>query len=158
MDLFTENNILQSRKRFLLNSGVGLGVPVLSSLLTQNVLAATDGMHHAAKAKRVIFLFMGGAPSHVDLFDHKPELVKLYKKPLPPSVSKGQRVTAMTKGKKQIIIPSAFKFAPQGKSGIHMSELLPNLSSVVDDLCLIKSMNTNAINHDPGGQGMVCIG
>ena len=150
MNMFSENMMIQNRKRFLLNTGAGIGMSALGTLLPQNALAAAKGPHHKPKAKRVIFLFMGGAPSQVDLFDYKPELHKLYKKPLPKSISKGQRVTAMTRGKQQIVIPSAFKFERKGKSGLYMSELLPNLSTMVDDLCLIKTMNTNAINHDPG--------
>ncbi len=93
---------------------------------------------------------MAGAPSQVDLFDYKPDLHKLFKTELPKSVSKGQRVTTMTRGRQQLVAPTMFKFAQQGKSGVWLSELLPHLSGVADDLCLIHSFNTNAINHDPG--------
>lgn len=93
---------------------------------------------------------MAGAPSQVDLFDHKPEMHKLFKTKLPKSVSKGQRVTTMTRGREQLVAPTMFKFSQQGKSGVWMSELLPNLSTVADDICLVHSFNTNAINHDPG--------
>jgi hypothetical protein len=93
---------------------------------------------------------MAGAPSQVDLFDYKPDLHKLFKTELPQSIRKGQRVTAMTRGKEKLVAPSTFKFARQGKSGVWMCELLPHLSKVADDLCLIHSFNTNAINHDPG--------
>ena len=141
---------LQSRRRFLLNSGMGLGTAAFASLLTREGTAAQAGLHHPAKAKRVIFLFMAGAPSQIDLFDYKPDLHKLFKTELPKSVSKGQRVTTMTRGRQQLVAPSTFKYARQGKSGIWLNELLPHLSTTADDLCLIHSFNTNAINHDPG--------
>lgn len=142
---------LQSRRRFLLNTGMGLGATALGSLFPQ-LRGATiaGGSHHPARAKRVIFLFMAGAPSQIDLFDYKPDLHKLFKTVLPPSISMGQRVTAMTKGKEQLVTPSKFKFERKGKSGVWMSELLPHLSEMADDLCLIHSFQTNAINHDPG--------
>lgn len=147
---FTEAANLQSRRSFLLNSGMGLGTAAFSSLIPQVRAAPEPGLHHPAKAKRVIFLFMAGAPSQVDLFDYKPDLHKLFKTELPKSVSKGQRVTTMTRGKDQFIAPSMFNFAQQGESGVWMSELLPHLSGAADDLCFIHSFNTNAINHDPG--------
>jgi hypothetical protein len=147
---FTEAANLQSRRSFLLNSGMGLGAAAFSSLIPQVRAASEPGLHHPAKAKRVIFLFMAGAPSQVDLFDYKPDLHKLFKTELPKSVSKGQRVTTMTRGKDQFIAPSMFNFAQQGESGVWMSELLPHLSGAADDLCFIHSFNTNAINHDPG--------
>jgi len=147
---FTEGANLQSRRSFLLNSGMGLGTAAFSSLIPQVRAASEPGLHHPAKAKRVIFLFMAGAPSQVDLFDYKPDLHKRFKTELPKSVSKGQRVTTMTRGKDQFIAPSMFNFAQQGESGVWMSELLPHLSGAADDLCFIHSFNTNAINHDPG--------
>ncbi len=149
-DLLSSTIDQQSRRSFLLNSGMGLGTTALASLLPRAGLAASDGIHHPAKAKRIIFLFMAGAPSQVDLFDHKPDLHKLFKTELPKSVTKGQRVTTMTRGRQQLVAPTMFNFSQQGKSGIWMSELLPHLSKVADDLCLIHSFNTNAINHDPG--------
>ena len=149
-DLLSATTDLQSRRSFLLNSGMGLGTTALASLLPQIGGAASKGLHHTARAKRIIFLFMAGAPSQVDLFDYKPELHKLFKTELPKSVTKGQRVTTMTRGRQQLVAPSMFKFAQQGKSGVWMSELLPHLSKMADDLCFIHSFNTNAINHDPG--------
>jgi len=149
-DLLTEHDILQSRRSFLLNSGMGLGATALASLVPQRSVAANYRIEGKPKAKRVIFLFMAGAPSQVDLFDYKPDLHKLFKTELPKSVSKGQRVTAMTRGKKQLVAPTMFKFAQKGKNGVWMSELLPHLSASADDLCFIHSFNTNAINHDPG--------
>jgi len=145
----TEFDFLQSRRSFLLNSGMGLGTAALASLLSKQAFAAKTGAVKP-KAKRIIFLFMAGAPSQVDLFDYKPDLHKLFKTELPKSISKGQRVTAMTRGKQQLVAPTTFKFAQKGKSGVWMSELLPHLSASADDLCLVHSFNTNAINHDPG--------
>ena len=142
---------------------MGLGAAALNLLLSgsanANVSASTGkvALHHVPKAKRVIFLFMAGAPSQMDLFDYKPEMQKQFREPLPPSVSMGQRVTAMTRGKEQLIAPSMFKFQRHGASGTYMSELLPHLSEVVDDLCIIKSMHTDAINHDPG-KTLFCTG
>jgi hypothetical protein len=112
--------------------------------------AAARGLHMAPRAKRVIFLFMAGAPSQLDLFDYKPDLHKRFKTELPKSVSMGQRVTAMTRGKAQLVAPSKFKFSQKGRSGVWMSELLPHLSAHADDLCFVNSMHTDAINHDPG--------
>ena len=142
---------LQSRRSFLLNTGMGLGSAALASLVPKVLGSdATLSPNPSAKAKRVIFLFMAGAPSQIDLFDYKPDLHKLFRTELPKSISQGQRVTTMTRGKDQFVAPSMFKFAQQGSSGVWMSELLPHLSTVADDLCLIHSFNTNAINHDPG--------
>lgn len=140
---------LQNRRQFLLKSSTGLGAAALSLSRASAAEKTPIGAHHPAKAKRVIFLFMAGAPSQLDLFDHKPGLEKLHGQPLPPEVSNGQRVTAMTRGKKQNICASIFKFAPRGESGLVMCELLPHLSTMADDICLIKSTNTDAINHDP---------
>ena len=128
---------------------MGIGASAFASLIG-GALNKVQANEAKPKAKRVIFLFMAGAPSQVDLFDYKPDMHKLFKTKLPKSVSKGQRVTSMTRGREQLVAPTMFKFSQQGKSGVFMSELLPNLSTVADDLCLIHSFNTNAINHDPG--------
>jgi hypothetical protein len=141
---------LRNRRQFLTGSAMGLGTAALAN-------AITAAPHHPARAKRVIFLFMAGGPSQLDLFDYKPKLHQQHGKPLPPSISQGQRVTAMTKGKAQIICSSPFAFARHGKSGLHLSEALPHLAGVIDELCLIKSTTTNAINHDPA-QTFVCTG
>ena len=146
--------IQQARRQFLKTSGMGLGATALASLLPQNAHAKG---HHQPRAKHIIFLFMAGAPSQVDLFDYKPNLEKYFRKPLPESISQGQRVTAMTRGKEQLVAPSMFKFQQAGSNGIWMSELLPHLSMVADDLCIIKSFNTNAINHDPA-KTFICTG
>jgi hypothetical protein len=148
------HNRLQARRQFLKSTGMGLGVTAMASLLPQNAAARQA---NEAKAKHVIFLFMAGAPSQIDLLDYKPEMEKQFKKPLPESVSMGQRVTAMTRGKSQLVAPSKYKFEKKGESGIWMCELLPHLSEVADDLCIINSLNTNAINHDPA-KTFVCTG
>ena len=149
---------LQTRRRFLKFSAMGLGAAVFGSMPVKGSgLNTVRGTHFTPKAKRVIFLFMAGAPSQLDLFDYKPDLHKQFNQPLPKSVSMGQRVTAMTKGRDQIVAPSMFSFSPKGQNGVHMSELLPHLSNVVDDLCIIKSTHTDAINHDPA-KTMFCTG
>ena len=148
---------LQNRRRFLRNTGVGLGTAASAALLGNQVANSAEissgnstGVHFRARAKRIIFLFMAGAPSHVDLFDYKPDLHKYFKQELPKSVSNGQRVTAMTRGKQQLVQPTMFNFHQRGQSGVWMSELLPHLSSCADQLCFLNSMHTDAINHDPG--------
>jgi hypothetical protein len=145
---------LQNRRQFLTHASMGLGTAALA-----NAVPAMAGTapHFAPKAKRVIFLFMAGGPSQLDLFDYKPELQLQQGKPLPKSVTKGQRVTIMTKGKAQITYASPYSFSRHGQSGTYLSELLPHLSSVIDDIALIKSTNTNAINHDPA-QTSFCTG
>lgn len=157
---FHEYNLLQSRRRFLQNSGMGLGVAALGSLVGQGSrpgLGTDPTPHHAPRAKRVIFMFMAGAPSQLDLFDYKPNLLKQFRQPLPESISNGQRVTAMTRGRTQLIAPSKFKFHQRGENGVWWSELLPHLGTVADDICVIKSMNTKSINHDPG-KTFMCTG
>ncbi|HBE69900.1 MAG TPA: sulfatase [Planctomycetaceae bacterium] len=166
MNSFEQLATIQRRRAFLNSTGVGLGGAVLGNLLGQRGARAADSQpvdsqrvagtgldgvpHFPPKAKHVIFLFMAGAPSQLDLFDYKPDLEKKFKEPLPAEVRMGQRVTAMTKGRTHLVQPTVFKFAQQGESGLWMSELLPHLSTVADRLCLIKSMHTDAINHDPG--------
>lgn len=143
-----------ARRQFLINSGAGLGTTALASLLPQNLFASTN---HTPKAKHVIFLFMAGAPSQIDLFDYKPAMQKYFKQKLPESISMGQRVTAMTRNKEQLIAPSVFKFEQKGENGVWFSELLPNLSKLANDLCIVKTLNTHAINHDPA-KTFLCTG
>ena len=108
------------------------------------------GMHHAAKAKRIIYLFQSGAPSQMDLFDWKPKLSDHRGENLPDSIRQGQRLTTMTSGQSKFpVAPTAFKFAQHGKSGMWFSEIMPNMSKLADDWCQIRSMHTEAINHDP---------
>ncbi|MGB0582449.1 MAG: DUF1501 domain-containing protein, partial [Limisphaerales bacterium] len=153
-------NWSQARRQFLKTSGMGIAASALGALLPQNAearSAALSAPHRKPRAKRVIFLFMAGAPSQLDLFDYKPDLHKRFREPLPPSITMGQRVTAMTKGKKQLVAPSMYGFQRAGKNGIWISDLLPHMSQVADDLCIVNSLNTNAINHDPA-KTFVCTG
>ena len=142
-----------NRRQFLQATGVGLGSAALASVASD----AAPGVHFEPKAKRVVFLFMAGAPSQLDLFDPKPALAERFKEPLPPSVSRGQRVTAMTRGHEQLVAPSCFEFKRHGECGMELSETLPHLGGVADELCLIRSMHTDAINHDPG-KTLLCTG
>jgi len=112
---------------------------------------AGTGLHHEAKAKRVIFLFQSGAPSQIDLFDHKPRLIEETGKELPDSVRKGQRLTGMSGNQASLpLVGSLFKFTQHGTSGHWMSDRLPETAKIADDLCIVKSMYTEAINHGPG--------
>lgn len=106
--------------------------------------------HHTPKAKRIIYLFQSGAPSQMDLFDPKPEMVAQRGKDLPESIRKGQRLTTMTSGQKSFpVAPSIFNFAQYGKSGAWFSEVMPYMSGIADEWCIVRSMHTDAINHDP---------
>ena len=114
------------------------------------VPGALKTLHFAPKAKRVIYLFMSGAPSHLDLFDPKPKLIEMTGKDLPDSVRQGQRITGMTSGQKNLFcVGSPFKFAKYGKCGMDLSELLPHTAKIADECTLIRSMFTEPINHDP---------
>jgi hypothetical protein len=138
-----------NRRQFIKRASMGLGAFALGSMADQAGAAMQVPYNVVPQAKRVIFLFMAGGPSQLDLFDYKPGLERLHGQPLPEEISQGQRVTTMTRGKAQNICASIFKFAPHGESGLMMSELLPHLSAHADDICMIKSTHTNAINHDP---------
>lgn len=152
-----------TRRHFFRRStaGIALGIPALASLLAQDGLGAADGFdpktggllgfpNFAPKAKRVIFLHQSGAPSQIDLFDHKPTLTKYKGTDLPDSIRMGQRITGMTSGQSALpVAPSIFNFAPAGKSGAALSELLPHHAKIVDDIALIRTVYTDAINHDP---------
>ena len=142
-----------TRRQFLGRASTGIGAAALASLLNPE-LSAAQGIagipHFAPKAKRVIWLTQAGAPSQLDLFDYKPNLRAMFDKDLPDSIRNGQRVTGMTSGQARFpIAPSVFNFKQYGQSGHWMSELLPHTSRLADDLCIIRSMNTGAINHDP---------
>jgi hypothetical protein len=142
-----------SRREFVGRSALGVGTLALGSLLNPNLFAATTpkaGLHLAPKAKRIIWLTQSGAPSQQDLFDYKPDLATMFDKDLPDSVRGEQRLTGMTASQKRFpIAPSIFKFAQHGKSGTWLSELLPHTAKMADELCVIRSMHTDAINHDP---------
>ncbi|MBM3796674.1 MAG: DUF1501 domain-containing protein [Acidobacteria bacterium] len=141
-----------TRRHFFGRTATGVGLAALGSLLGRDAEAAADAAlpHHAAKAKRVIYLFQHGAPSQLDLFDYKPALAAQRGKDLPDSIRKGQRLTGMTAFQTTFpTAPSVFKFAQHGKAGTWMSELLPHTAKLADKFCVIKSMHTEAINHDP---------
>jgi hypothetical protein len=141
-----------TRRHFFGKSAHGLGIAALSQMMSGHAAAAgMPGLpHHAAKAKRVIYLFQSGAPSQLDLFDYKPQLEKHHGTELPDSIRQGQRLTGMTATQATFpIAPGAFGFKQHGKSGAWVSDLLPHTAKIADRLCFIKSMHTEAINHDP---------
>jgi hypothetical protein len=155
---------LETRRYFFGRMAGGLGAAALGSLLNPGLFAAdakadplaTFGgaslktLHFAPKAKRIIWLFMADGPSQLDLFDYKPKMAEWFDKDLPDSVRNGQRITTMTSGQARFpIAPSIFKFNQHGQHGAWFSELLPNLGAIADDLCIVKSVHTEAINHDP---------
>src|SRR5207237_5915176 len=151
-----------TRRQFFRRStaGIAIGIPALATLLTADGFAAdtatdpkTGGLaglpHFPPKAKRVIFLHQSGAPSQMELFDYKPGLTKMQGSELPDSVRMGQRITGMTSGQSSFpVAPSIFKFNQYGKSGAWISELLPYHPKIVDDITIIKSTYTAAINPD----------
>jgi hypothetical protein len=150
-----------TRRAFLARSSTGLGTLALATLLNpvRSPAAPAAGTgpggalsapHFAPKAKRVIYLFQSGAPSHLDLFDPKPRLTEMTGEELPPSVRMGQRITGMTAGQAVLkCVGPAYEFKRYGRSGVELSSLLPHTGSVIDDLALIRSMHIDAINHDP---------
>ncbi|MEI8382447.1 MAG: DUF1501 domain-containing protein [Planctomycetota bacterium] len=141
-----------NRRTFLGNSASGLGMAALASIMGSSAAGGSSiALPHAmAKAKRVIWMFQSGAPSQIDLFDHKPRLAEFHKQELPDSIRMGQRLTGMTSGQKNFpVAASKFKFAQHGECGMWLSETLPHTAKIADDICLIRSMHTEAINHDP---------
>ena len=142
---------LLTRRYFFGKAGAGLGIAALAGLLEADQASGLPGLpHFPPTAKRVIYLFQSGAPSQMDLFDYKPRLKDLTGTDLPDSVRSGQRLTGMTAGQTSFpVAASLFRFQQHGKSGAWISELMPRLATVADDLCFIKSMYTEAINHDP---------
>ncbi len=144
---------VETRRQLLGRSAYGIGA------LALNALGATAGKitgglpdlpHFAPKAKRIIYLHMVGAPPQMDLLDYKPKMAEWFDKDLPESIRQGQRLTTMTSGQARFpIAPSVFKFAQHGKGGAWMSELIPNMAKMADDLSIIRTMNTEAINHEP---------
>ncbi|MCX6597488.1 MAG: DUF1501 domain-containing protein [Acidobacteria bacterium] len=149
----------ESRRQFFGRGIQGIGALALGSLLGQEARGATEAKvigglpglpHFAPKAKRCIYLHMVGAPPQIDLFDYKPGMKDYFDKDLPESIRQGQRLTTMTSGQSRFpIAPSVFKFAQHGKSGTWLSELLPYTAKMVDDIALIRTMHTEAINHEP---------
>jgi hypothetical protein len=151
---------LQTRRAFLFKSTTGLGALALGTLLREDLFAASapsldtagalKALHFAPTAKRVIYLFMSGAPSQIELFDHKPKLKELTGTELPKSVRGDQRITGMTSGQKQLlVVGSPFEFKPHGQCGAEISSLLPSIARIADDIAIIRSMHTDPINHDP---------
>ena len=163
MNPATQYHQLQSRRRFFQGAGLKVGGIALAQLLGKENLAAakpaSDGdihpalpglPHFAPKAKNLIYLHMNGAPAQQDLFDYKPQMEKFFDKELPDSVRNGQRITTMTSRQNRFpVAPSRFAFEHCGKSGILMSELVPHMKGIADDITMIKSVHTEAINHDP---------
>ena len=154
------HNQHMDRREFLSKTSLGLGSVALASLLnpvnmygqqTDPVAGGVlDALHYAPKAKRVIYLFQSGGPSQMELFDYKPLLNKRVGEELPESIRGGQRLTGMTSDQKSFpLAGSVFDFAQHGQSGAWVSELLPHTAAISDELCFIKSMHTEAINHDP---------
>lgn len=164
MTPLVEHHLLQTRRHFFGDAGLRLGSLALAMLTgsssSGNQVRAADGPrahpplpglpHFPGKAKALIYLHMNGAPAQLDLWDYKPGLPPFFDKDLPDSVRMNQRITTMTSGQARFpVAPSKFKFAQHGQCGMWVSELLPNTAKIVDDLCLIKTVHTNAINHDP---------
>lgn len=155
---FLEHNLGINRRKFLSKLSLGVGSVALGSLLIPDLFGSkseeemliTGLPQFAPKAKRIIYLFQNGAPSQLDLFDYKPKLQEMFGQDLPASIRMGQRLTGMTADQKKFpLAGTLFKFDQYGESRAWMSELLPHTSKIVDDLCMIKSMYTEAINHDP---------
>jgi len=158
MSLFDDFARSETRRQFFRRGGNAVGWASLASLLGRDGVAALADepsvgaapLHFAPKAKRVISLHMVGGPSQMDLFDYKPKMEAMYDKDLPDSIRQGQRLTTMTSGQARFpIAPSRYKFAQHGESGMWVSEMLPHTAKMVDDLCFIRSMQTDAINHEP---------
>ncbi len=176
MNPFNDYLKYESRRQFLSRGKNAIGFAALTSLLGNHFSAWAAGgselpdklPHFAPKAKRVIYLHMVGGPAQMDTYDYKPGMAEWYDKDLPDSIRKGQRLTTMTSGQARFpIAPSKFKFAQHGKSGMWVTELLPQTAKCVDDMCFIRSMHTEAINHEPAisymqtgnmNSGRPCIG
>lgn len=164
MSMMTDTSDIQhalTRRSFLSQSALGFGACALSSLLTRDGWGATptplspaafggtlDVWHIAPKAKRVIFLYMSGGPSHLETFDYKPKLDQLDQKPMPASYTKGQPI-AQLQGQELKALGPQFKFSKAGKSGQEIADILPFTQSIADEICIIRSMHTSQINHDP---------
>jgi len=152
---YRELDLMMTRRQLFGKTALGLGTAAMANLLGSDLLAAAGnkaGMHHVAKAKRVIYLFMSGGPSHHDLWDYKPKLSEDYGKDLPKHVRDGQRITGMTSRQKTLpLAPSKYKFTKHDNNdkGVWVSELLPHTATVAKELCVINSTFTEAINHDP---------
>ena len=157
MNPFREFELLQTRRqlfgRSITSMSAATSLAALGSLVAPEAIASAPRMgapHAGGRAKRVIYLFMSGAPSQLETFDHKPNLKAMYNQDLPQSVRGGQRLTTMTSGQTRFpIAPTLYNFKQHGKAGTWVSELLPHIGSIADDIALIKTVHTEAINHDP---------
>ncbi|MFT7643811.1 MAG: hypothetical protein ACI9G1_005577, partial [Pirellulaceae bacterium] len=166
MNPLQEYQMQMTRRALLANSSKAIGAAALASLTSGETIGAektsapfpsavdNGGLpglpHFAPKAKRVIYLFMCGGPSHIDTFDYKPEIRKIHGQELPDSVRQGQRITGMTSGQKSFpCVAPMFKFEQHGQNGTYVSEILPHTASIIDDIAVVKSVHTEAINHDP---------
>lgn len=161
MNPIREYSLLQTRRQLLGNTSRAVGAAALASLMNPGLTgmsmaaeAPSDRLpslpHFAPKAKRVIYLFMAGGPSHIDTFDYHPEIREMHGKELPAEIRGDQRITGMTSGQKSFpCVAPMFKFQKYGEHQTWVSELLPHTASIVDDIAIVKSVNTEAINHDP---------
>ncbi|MBI3409987.1 MAG: DUF1501 domain-containing protein [Planctomycetes bacterium] len=166
MHPFLSNSLSLTRRQLLGRSGAGLGLAALATLWGESRARANDpppgagalpGLpHFPPKVRRVIYLMQTGAPSHVDLFDYKPSLARRRGELLPPSVQMGQRLTTMTETQRQLILPGIAPFRRHGRSGAWMCDFLPHIATLADDVCIIKSMHTEAINHAPAVTLFLC--
>ncbi|MBT6722194.1 MAG: DUF1501 domain-containing protein, partial [Planctomycetaceae bacterium] len=157
-----ENELMVTRRHLFGKTALGLGTAAMAGLIGEELRAAPkntglgglEGLpHHQPKAKSVIYLFMSGGPSHIDLWDYKPKLMEQFGEQLPEEIRDGQRVTGMTANQKSgfPLAPSRYKFTKQDNNaaGLWTSELLPHTATVAKELCVIHSTFTEAINHDP---------
>jgi len=161
MDPIREHELVLTRRQLFGRAAAGIGAAALGSLLNPEMLLAAEAPSWTSRgvitrpqvtprAKRVIYLFQSGGPSHIDLFDYKPQLKQVHGQELPADIRGDQRITGMTSGQDSFpCVAPMFEWAQHGQSGIWLSEAVPQLAKVVDDICLIKTMNTEAINHDP---------
>src|SRR5256714_3083126 len=157
MELFHEHRLAMTRRHFFKTGAMGLGTAALATLLAKPAGAQATragglpGLpHFAPKAKRAIYLFMNGGPAQMDLWDYKPRMNEWFDRDLPESVRQGQRLTTMTSGQARFpLAPSKFRFARHGRNGTWVSELLPWTARIVDDIAVVKTVHTEAINHDP---------
>jgi len=160
MDPLFQHDLLQTRRQFFGSTGLRLGGLALGMLLGERSARAQaparvhppfPGLpHFPPRAKSLIYLHMNGGPAQIDLWDYKPQLARFFDQQLPDSVRRGQRITTMTSGQSRLpVAPSRFRFRQHGQCGTWVSELLPHTATMVDDICVVKTIHTNAINHDP---------
>jgi hypothetical protein len=158
MNEFLEHGLNQNRRKFLSKLSLGIGGLALGSLMVPGLFDASNEEelfanvlpHFAPKAKRVIYLFQNGAPSQLESFDYKPLLNKMVGQELPASIRGAQRLTGMTSGQDKFpLVGSKFAFNQYGQNGTWISEIFPNIAKIADDICVVKTIHTEAINHDP---------